>query len=484
MKNVGKKFAVILAAALPFQAWSLNLLKANEDFKNKQYEQAFAQYQQGAEVGSAHAYYQLGVMYSKGLGVKADPLTSLMYMSLAAESNYHQADEILSTMISKLSDTQRNNIEQVLVEFKRNKQRINQQYTPEIIEDNLSFKVTFDGEPTLERKFFVDLPEMDTGIGFDGSLGGDGESAISDLSGGLIVSPPALLIVESDVAKDGSARNVSKVQKKGLTNRYIEEYTLFPLSKPMFKGEPVEFVTRSYMGLAADDAFAVVHNMPRLYGDIRKIVNTAEKSIALHDQYQYAMAMINFPWLEKESGHAEKLLKSLAQQGHPGAMYEYGLKLYMEQRQIPEAVKWITEASKFGLARAEYRLGKLLLSSPWVETDEKKALFWFESAMQKGHNASVLHAAKIKLTAQDKALLDVNGAIEYLDNAKQSLQLNPEYFHLLALSHKQRPNRDFSQVIDNLEQAIFMANQTNWDVSEWEGLLASLMQGDITVTDL
>lgn len=67
-----KNLIAVLAIALPFQAASLDLLKANDNFKDQQYDLAFQNYQQGAQLGNAHAYYQLGVMYAKGLGVEAD----------------------------------------------------------------------------------------------------------------------------------------------------------------------------------------------------------------------------------------------------------------------------------------------------------------------------------------------------------------------------------------------------------------------------
>ncbi|MCF2948844.1 sel1 repeat family protein [Paraglaciecola aquimarina] len=483
MKNMRKNLIAVLAIALPFQAASLNLLKANDDFKDKQYDLAFQEYKQGAQVGNSHAYYQLGVMYSKGLGVEPDLVNSILYFSLAAEQNYSQANEILDLMLSNLDTNQLTEVHALLDEFKQNQDVFTQQFMPEIIEENLAHKVTFDGKPELEKKFFIDLDEEELGISpYGGSGNSVGEGGVESF-GGIIISKPALLIVETDVASDGSKRNIQKLQKHGLTRGYLDKYKLFPTAKPQFKGKPVDFVTRSYMGVAADDAFAFVDQQPRLYGDIRKIVRAAEKSDTLEEKYQHAIAMTMFPWLEKQPNQAENLMKNLALRGHPAAMYEYGFMLYTKQKDIPEAVKWITEASKYGLARAEYRLGKLLTSSPWVQSDEKKALFWFESAMEKGHDAATLYAAKIKLTSQDPTLKDVAGAIEYLALAEKPQRLNPEYFHLLALSYKDRPARDFKLVIDNLERAIWMGNQANWDTSEWQDLLSQFTTGKVTIAD-
>ncbi|WP_016956539.1 tetratricopeptide repeat protein [Catenovulum agarivorans] len=476
MNNFTKNLVAVLTLTLPFQASAVDLLKANDFFKDKEYQQALTLYQQGAKVGSAHAYYQLGMMHLKGLSVEKDLTNSFLYFALAAEQNYAQAQDILDSMLVGLEQQQLNIIQTSLEQFKQEQKAYTSKYLPEIIEENLAYKVTFGGQPALEKKFFVDVPEMDTGIGYGYSYSEWGSS------GGVIISKPSFLIVEHDVATDGSVRNISKIQKAGLTSRYMNDYKLFPLAQPQFKGQAVEFPTRVFMGAAATDNFELADQLPRLYGSIRAIVRKAENSNSLHDQHQYAMAMVNFPWLEEQPNQAKTLLKSLAQQGHPASMYEYGFKLYTEQKDIPEAVKWITEASKYGLARAEYRLAKLLTSSPWVKKDEKKALFWFESAMEKGHAAATLHAAKIKLTADDETLRDVEGAIEYLAMAQQSQTLNPEFFHLLAISYKDRPARDFKLVVENLERAIFMGSRANWDVSEWQALLAEFTTGNVTIS--
>ncbi|RDV29116.1 sel1 repeat family protein [Alteromonas aestuariivivens] len=480
MNFIGKSLISALAVALPFQAASVNLLKANTEFKNQQYQQAFSLYEEGARVGSAHAYYQLGVMYSKGLAVQADTLTSLVYFALAAEQKYHNAETVVKNMLANLNEEELSDINQLLEEYVAEQHQIQQQYLPAINPKNLDYKVTFEGKTALEQKFH---PETLDDEPFEDFYSGDDEEEDLDSNGLIITEQPGFLVVENDVAADGSVRYISEVQKSGSVRRYVDSYKLFPLEKPDLNGKPVEFVNRAYLGVAASDKFQLIEELPRLYGETRKIIRAAEQSESLEDQYQYAMAMIMFPWLEEQPNQARELLKQLAIQGHPSAMYEYGLQLYMAQEDIPEAVKWITEASKFGLARAEYRLGKLLLTSPWVIHDESKALFWFESAMQKSHEAAALHAAHIKLTAKNQQLRDVEGAIQYLSRVEATQGLNPEYYYLLALSYKDRPDRDYKLAFQNLEKAIFMAGQANWDTSEWEGLLAKLLQGNITVTD-
>ena len=476
----------LLTGVLSFNCYAINVLKANTEFKKGNYSVALPLYKEGAKLGNGHAQYQLGVMHLKGLGVESNTASSMVYLSLAAEQDYYNAKSLIEKMRSSLGEEDLYLLDNAIEEERVAQQNYQRQFMPELNQSNINKKVTFGEENALTTKvYFEELVEFqnfdevlqNSGGGFDDL--DDGES----LDVAIVVNNPGFLVVENDVASDGSVRYIREIQKSGNTSRYLDAYKLFPLAQPAFGDKSTEFVHRAYMGAATDDQFYLNNNLPLLYNQTRRILRAAKNNPTLESLYQYAIAMIVFPWMESEDNEAEILLKELAEKGHPGAMYEYGLQLYMQQKDIPEAIRWITQASKYGLSRAEYRLGKLLLSSPWIIKDEQKALFWFESAAEKGDEAASLHAAKIKLTADDKALLDVSAALKYLDTIASSQNLNPEYQYLLSISYRLRPQRDFKKSVELLEKAISMGMRTNWDTSEWQALLAKLLQGNITVTD-
>lgn len=481
-----KCIAVLLVALVSHSSHSVNVLKANTDFKEGKYTQAFSLYREGAKLGNAHAQYQLGVMYSKGLGVEPSAVLSMIYFSLAAENEYHNAKLILEKMSSSLNESELSLLVQAIDEEKDVHKSFQKQFLPEINQHTINQRVTFSGENNLDQRvYFEELSEFQN---FDNELQ-NFDGGFDELDGGealdvtIVVNNPGFLVVESDVASDGSVRYVREIQKSGNTKRFLEAYKLFPLKQPELGQKPTEFVHRAFMGAAIDDQFYLNNNLPRLYKETRRVLREAKNNPTLESLYQLAMAMVIFPWMESEDNEAENLLKELAEKGHPGAMYEYGLQLYIQQKDIPKGIEWITQASKYGLSRAEYRLGKLLLSSPWVVNDEKKALFWFESAAKKGDKAASLHVAKIKLTANDKSLMDVSGAIKHLDATSSSQNLNPEYHYLLSISYRLRTDRDFKKSVELLEKAISMGMRINWDTSEWQALLAKMLQGNITVTD-
>lgn len=487
MKKLITKIKLITLASivLPLTAMSADILKTDRFFTEKNYEQARQGYLEAANLGNPHAYYQLATIYYKGLGVEKDVLNALIYFSLAAEYKYHDAEKILNSMFSNISPEEKQSLTNILSKFNKNngKQSVIAKYFPILNQKNLAHKITFEGKDALETKYHSDEYSDEYDDNSSSSFNEDGEEEYDDLT--LLMSTPKqpFIIIDHDVAADGSIRNIADVQKIGFSKTLIDEFKLFPTQKPDFKNKSVEFVNRVYLGAASYNKFTLLEEDKKLYERIRRAAIKLKAGETLNEKYQYAMALQNFSWLSQEEGEVEQRLLELAKIGHPAAMYEYGFKLYREQKNIPEAIHWISEASKYGLARAEYRLANILLTSPWVQNDEKKALFWFESAVDKNHDAATIKAIDLKLTASDKSLHDLEGAIDYLSKIETSQANNPEYYYLLALSHKNRKNRDYTQVIQNLERAISMGQRANWDVSDWQALLTSLTTGRVFIND-
>lgn len=491
MKKLIRQFTLLSFASVIYTttALSADIFKADRNFTEKQYQLAKKGYEEAAKIGNPHAYYQLGIMYQRGLGVEKDPLNALIYIAMAAEYQLQRAQQAYDKMLAPMNEQQRQVVNSVIEQHKKTdgKEAIQQNYFPQLATENLTETFTFDGETFIDREFFSEDFDPDNNVTeFEDEISYDenGDEEDGDTFNLIMTTPrKPFLILDHDIAKDGSKRNISDVQKMGNSLTLKDEYSLFPAPLPTFKEQPAEFVHRAYLGAATYSKFTMVKEDERLYSNILRSVRKMKNSSELSEQYQYAMALQNFTWLEQEEGEVEKRLLDLSKQGHPGAMFEYGLKLYREQRNIEEAIFWIGQASTYGLARAEYRLGKLFTSSPWVQYDEKKALFWFESAVKKDHVPATLKTIELKLTANDKSLHDLDTAIALLDKIQEKQGNNPEFYYLLALSHKNRENRDYTKVISNLEKAIFMAQLKNWNTDEWRDLLTLLTQGNVYIVE-
>lgn len=468
-------------------SFAVDIFKTDKYFSDKQYELALKGYLDAAERGNPHAYYQLGNMYIKGLGVEQDVVNGILYFALAAQYDFHNAKKVLESILNRLPPENRQNVNRIINAHLENysSDKLNKKYFPIIIEERLKSKLTFGNGEELQTQFAGE--DFDTNdVLFDNQIAFDEEDQSVDF--GNIIFPPkkAILIVDHDIYVDGSVRQTRQVQNLGGNETSIQllsNLKQYPLAIPKMEDNPVEFISRAYLGAATFDKFSLLNDNPEVFHKVNRYIKKLKSDPSLNTQFEYATALINFPWLPQEEGDAEKILLNLSKQGHSPAMFEYGLLLYRTQTDIEQAIYWISESAKYGLTRAEYRLGKLLQSSPWVEYDPRKALYWFESAAEKGSNAAKIRAVDIKLTSKNIDLLDVDKASSYLSELKDSQSSNPEYFYLLAQSMRFAEQKDFKAIFSTLRKAISMGQTSNWDVSEWQDQLNTMMQGNISISE-
>jgi TPR repeat protein len=482
MKTIIKWFS--LATLISFcNVQAADILKADRYFTEQQYELARSEYVKAAQLGNPHAYYQLARIYAQGLGVEQDIINALINYSLAAEYDYFDAQQVINDTLTKLPAEAQESFVKIMNDYKatQGKQAIDAKYFPIINQNTLSKRITFNGELSLKHIFHSDDFITDSVASLNNLAieeGGNEDAA-------YMSSPKQpYLILDIDIAPDGSVRHYSIVQSLGgNTSNLIQQFVLFPQEKPFLNNQYINFVQRVFLGAAGYSKSILVDKNEVMYSQILRTYKRLKQGKTLNEQYQYAMALLNFPWLAKKPKEAELQLLTLAQKGHPGAMYEYGMLLYREQRDIPTAINWISQSGKYGLIRAEYRLGMILNSSPWVQHNEKKALFWFESAMKKGDINAAIRAINITLTAKDRSLINVESAVNNLNNIGQHHANNPEYFYLLALSYRDRQERDFSKFVSNMRTAISRGNSANWDTSAWQTLLDKSTVGTVYITD-
>jgi TPR repeat protein len=482
MKSITKWFS--LATLIGFcNVQAADILKADRYFTEQQYELARSEYAKAAQLGNPHAYYQLARIHAQGLGVEQDIINALINYSLAAEYDYFDAQKVINDTLTKLSAEAQESFAKIMNDYKaiQGKQAIDAKYFPIINQNTLSKKITFNGEPSLKHIFHSDdfLTESVASLNNLAIEEGGNENAV------YMSSPKApYLILDIDISPDGSVRNYSIVQSIGKnTSEFIKQFLLFPQKKPFVNNHYTDFVHRVFIGAAGYSKSILVDKNEPMYSQILRTFKRIKQGRTLNERYQYTMAILNFPWLTNDPKGAEQQLLTLAQKGHPGAMFELGMLLYREQRDIQDAIYWISQSAKYGLIRAEYRLGMILISSPWVQHDEKKALFWFESAMEKGDINAAMRAINITLTAKDRSLINVESAVKNLNNIEQHHADNPEYYYLLALSYRDRKKRDFSKFVSNMRTAISRGNSVNWDTSEWQTLLNKSTIGTVYITD-
>ncbi|MER2490780.1 tetratricopeptide repeat protein [Catenovulum sediminis] len=494
------KLAILSVALILSGQNQASIFAADEFFKNKDYNNAKSEYLKSAELGSPKAYYQLGTLYLKGLTGPASYLDALVWFSLAAEYQFNDAEQVVTQLLALLPEAQQSDIQNVLATFKEKygKQIVEQKYFPEFKYENIAHTISF-GDAEGPDATLVTHDEIFTPIheeisfeytteelgGFEDDFGVQSNDWQSENTNPQpdFFNRPYLLIADYDLAPDGTARNVEPVQTIGYTRRAMESLRQMETALPEFNGQPVYFVNRINMGMASYSKFEMADKNQALYDRIRRMARKLKKSNELEDRYQYAMALKNFSWLPQAQNEAEHLLKRVAEDGHPIAQYEYGLLLYREQSDIKQGINWIASASKFGLTKAEYRLGHILQLSPWVVNDEAKALYWYLSAAEKNYKPALLKAAELKLVAKDKTLIDLAGATQLLERVGPKKEEEPEYHYLLSLTKLSGPNRNLKVAFQSMRKAIDLAESYNWDVSAWQSQLDEWTRGTVRITN-
>lgn len=465
-------------------------------FQQQQYKLAIDEYISLADGGNAKAYYQLGVIYYNGFGIEKSEAQALVWFALAAEYDFENSAEIVNELLSGVSAADQYKLLGIIAQFKKSygKQGIQDKYFPQFNEANLSEKIIYSNGKQLDATYVTTdegfIENDDSSSIFEDELFDDEEGfteqtfqSSKELEN--FNNRPYMLVVDYDIAPDGSRRNFNPVQVIGNPDKGILDLSFSNALKPMFKGKSVNFVHRSYLGVANYGPFEIRRELGFLYSRVTRYVRKLADSKVPKEQYQHAVALMHFTWLKQKEGQVEALLKNSSDGGYIPAQFEYGLLLYREQKNIKLAVELISKAALQGFTQAEYRLGRLILDSPWIIQDDKKALFWLELASQKAHVGATLKTSEVKLLSKNKELLDASGAIDLLDKLPATEAENPEYLYLQALAHNNMRPRKLSVAVTYIREAIELGDDRGWDVTLWQDTLKRWTSaGSVTIVEM
>ncbi len=495
---------ILLASSLTLSAVSnaANILQADQFLLDKNFAEAQKAYLVLSESGSAKAFYQLGKIHLEGLGVEQDMLKAVLWFDLAAEQNFADAGQVVADLLKLASPQTHENIIQLQAEFRAQQgwQRIKMRYFPVLKQQTLASKIYF-GNKTENQSVpqyhqtasYNSQVELNSIVPDKVKLTGpnpvlnqtQAEFLFGRLSKVDFFKQAYSAIVDYDIAADGSVRNLQVEQKIGYIHPKVwPGLKTFNTSKPQFNQETVAFINRSFIGLAGESEAYIRNQKEDIYAGLVRAARKLKQDPSIEGQFQYAMALTSFEWLAEDKDELEQLLTQLANAGHPLAQYELGFKLYREQKNIAQAIHWLGESAKAGVARAEYRLGHILLNSPWVEKDETKALYWLERAVEQSHIASLLTASELKLLADNETLHNVKTAQDYLTKVPEAQQDNPQYEFLQAMVNFKQTPRKLDQAVNHIQKAIKLGEQLNWDVTDWQAMLTDWTSGGkVSVTD-
>ncbi|GLR69332.1 hypothetical protein [Agaribacter marinus] len=495
---------------VPAYANGTSTFIADEFYKNGEYLKAKQAYAEIAPLGSPHAYYQLGRIHYEGLGTEQDLLSAIVYFSLAAEYQFIDAEKAAMALLTALPASDQIAARKLVSQYKEKygKAVLASKYFPEIKHESLANTLSFGGEGILQidyrdpelflDDFSVGVTTFDDEFGFfedDNYLRGSDNSSAQPFSrekqfeertpNRLLRDLEPFIIVDYDLAPDGSIRNIREVDTFGYNiPRLLQQLSRHSAPAPVYDGKRTYFTGRAFLGIAAMTKWEVQQREAYIFSYIKRKARQLKKSEDIEDLFQYAVALQNFRWLPQAENESIEIMEKVAKTGHVIAQFELGARMYREQRDIPKAIEWIIAASQHGYAPAAYMLGHILQNSPWVINDEKKALFWYQRAATEGSPHATLKAAELLLLAKNAELHDVEQAQAYLRSIETSQEKNPEYYFLRAVARKNASQRDMQLVVKDIQKAISRGKTLHWDVSYWESLLDAWTTGRVLIKDL
>ncbi|WP_016956650.1 tetratricopeptide repeat protein [Catenovulum agarivorans] len=489
------KFIQFLLVSLIFTATGsqASVLKGSVYFAEKNYTKAYEEYSRSAQLGNAHAYYQLAVMAYNGLGQAANEGQAAVWFYLAAEQNFQDAEKMYQDILAMFDPKQQKIIQQQAAHYQKifGQKSIKQKYYPTITPERLTTQIvvtqslTADDENAFADEFDEVLADIEfdmedsDGVGFNWNKMNQqrlNAAAKSD----KLMNAPYLALVDYYLATDGSLRDLMPFNQLGRIDRAMGALKSTLLEPATYVESPVNFIQRASLGVARYDSFKMMDKFPRLYTKIKRQAAKLRKDKSADGQFELAMMLANFSWVKKHPTEEIDILTDLANQHMVAAQYELGLALYRQQIDVEQGINWLFTAAQYGHEKAAFHLAQIIQFSPWVTHDTHKAYLWYQQS--ESLIPAQLKLTEINLTAKDKNLNNFKLAKTRLNKLKKLANKDPDYEFLSALYFKNKPSRNLPLALKHMRTAIRLADSYNWDSSAWQDMLADWTQGRVTIT--
>ncbi len=331
---------------------------ASDHYAQKNYQAAYEEFLNLAEMGEKRAQFNLGVMYYQGQHVEKNINKAYAWTKLAVESanSSEQEKNIHNIIASKLTEKQ-------LAEAEY--QSLANSYSSEVLIDRLY--------PVITKSYKkADFQAKPTNLGKKKTRPKYPRKALEK----GIIGTVSLVF---DIDKLGNPRNIRV--RESFPEKLFEKHALKAITYWRFEASK----------------------------------NKAGEAIYTYDSY----FTMEFRVGERDFGVPEKQyneVKAAALAGDPQAQLTYGF-WHEKLNNLPDdenSTEWFLKAATQGSSYAQYELGKSLLHGKGCQTDKVKGLEWLTRSASNGRSeAKELLAG---LAAQGTTLESQKQALTYLDD--------------------------------------------------------------------
>jgi TonB family protein len=436
---------LVLLSALFAGPAAADLESASKAYTRGDYEGAFKDFRELAELGQPVAQFNVALLYERGEGTRQSDIYAYAWATLAAENGMEKAKALADSLRPKLAPGS----EQIAAD-------IEAQYGHAVLDQRLLPKIVDDASSELDERarcrpqhtHFPTYPEDARQKGIQGNA-----------------------YVEFLVMPDGRSRNPRIIYgvPKGMFDASARDGLLHTEFTPGAPGSrPVQctmFYRFVMAGMGKED-----------YPLLQKFVQDTLTKAQAGDpgaQMLYGMLLAGLPQLNKSRSQALPWFLKSAQGGMPVAQFQVGyslLKGWGCNCEENKGLDWMRLAAQSGQADAEVTLAMYALRGDPDEARQKQAKLWLEQAAASGSHDGQLYLAALLAAAPGEGARDPKRALALLDEVFRGVKDDPTAFEIRAAA--QASSGDFWEAVKSQRRAISMAQNLKWDVAPLNERLA------------
>lgn len=429
---------ISIAILLTSTPASADLYSAQVAYEKHDFNTAFAQFKELAELGQPQAQYNLAALYARGEGVPINLTYAHAWASLAGQNGEGKGATLASTLEPQLTPTSLRISADIQAQYSQ--ATLNTRLLPRMLkgreyEDRDPVRPSQPFQPTYPA------PAEQQGI--------QGE-----------------VYVEFIVAPDGHPRipRILYAVPSGYFEPTVRESVMRSVYLPArINGEPVSTSVSIFYNFKISDASI------RDYGNLERRVREIKLKAEAGDpsaQMLYGMMIAGLPQLNQTYDQALPWFLKAAQAGAPYAQYQIGTGLLRGRGCQCDAGKgeiWLEKAAQADQADAQVSLAEFLLKDQVNRNAVTGALVWLERAAKQGNGSAKLLLSAMLAASPSAEIRDPARALKLADGLEHEYKHDPSLWEIRAAA--KASGGDYKAAAKLESQAITEATSLGWDLA-------------------
>jgi TonB family protein len=426
--------ALIFVAVLPAHG---DMRNAQVALKLKDYQLAFREFRESAELGLPMAQYNLAVLYGSGTGIERSNTQSYAWASLALENGYQRAKEIVDQLKPLLTPGSLRIAEDIAKPYRA--AMLTEKLLPVFGDSGTSGLVG----ASIEKEASAVYP---------------GLAAQDGIQGGVYV--------EMTIAADGHTRSPRIIY--AVPPNIFDDTVRWSVMRTVFKparrdGKPIAVLARRFYRFQM--AEKVDPNQ-----DLKRFLKTTEANAEAGDpaaQTLLGLVIAGLPQVNRPATDALPWFLKAAQAGEPLAQYQVGEHLLQGwgcRCEDNKALFWLQRAAAAGQGDAQVAIAAQLLKAGKNADSIASAMDWLERAVTSKNRDAKFYLAALLAAGPDIARHNPKRALQLVKEVSSDVDQDPTADEIRAAAYASM--RDFSSAQKSENKAIKKATYLGWDLTQ------------------